>query len=86
MNQGPGKQLVAEAKMIAGQADSWITLSNALTDPQGGLITRYFPDAAQRQAFLLTPEYAEIEQILLQIMKEKGLYPRVASEPTRSTG
>lgn len=86
MNPDPGKQLVAEAKLIAGQADSWVALSNALTDPRGGLIARYFPDATQRQAFLLTPEYAEIEQVLLQIMKEKGLYPRVAGEPTRSTG
>ena len=44
MNQDRAKQLVAEAKKIARQADSWVSLSNALTDPQGGLIARYFPE------------------------------------------
>lgn len=36
MNHDRAKQLVAEAKKIARQAESWISLSNALSDPQGG--------------------------------------------------
>ena len=50
MNRERAKQLVAEAKEIARRADSWIALSNALSDQQGGLIARYFPDAEQRSA------------------------------------
>ena len=57
MNQDPARQLVAEAKKIARQADSWIALSNALCDPHGGLIARYFPDPTQREKFLGSPEY-----------------------------
>jgi hypothetical protein len=76
MNRDKGKQLVAEARKIARQADSWITLSNALTDPNGGLIARYFPDIEQRQAFLRSAEYEELNQLLRRTIEQKGLSPR----------
>jgi hypothetical protein len=86
MNQDKAKQLVAEAKKIARPVDSWISLSNALSDPQGGLIAQYFPDPNQRQEFLSSPEYEELNQLLLRAIKRKGLYPRAAERPngTRS--
>jgi hypothetical protein len=86
MNQDRAKQLVAEAKKIARKADSWISLSNALTDPQSGLIARYFPDPEQRQEFLRSPEYEELDQLLLRTIKRKGLYPRAAQESNGTTG
>jgi hypothetical protein len=61
MSQNKAKQLVANARKIARRVDSWISLSNAITDPNGGLIARYFPDLDQRQAFLRSAEYEEIE-------------------------
>jgi hypothetical protein len=73
MNQDRAKQLVAEAKQIARQADTWIILSNALSDPHGGLIARYFPDPEQRQEFLHSPEYEELNQLLLRTIKRKSL-------------
>jgi hypothetical protein len=76
MNRERAKQLVAEAKEIARRADSWIALSNALSDQQGGLIARYFPDAEQRHAFLSSMEYEELNQILLRTIERKGLYPQ----------
>ena len=76
MNQDNAKQLVAEAERIARRADSWISLSNALSDPQAGLIARYFPDPDQRQEFLRSPEYEELNQLLLRTIQRKGLYPR----------
>lgn len=76
MNRDSAKQLVAEAKKIARVADSWIDLSNALTDPQGGLIARYFPDPDQRKEFLHSAEYEELNQLLLRTIKRKGLFPR----------
>jgi hypothetical protein len=85
MNQDQGKELVAEAKKIARRADSWISLSNALTDPQGGLIAQYFPDPEQRQAFLDSPEYEELNQLLLRMIKRKGLYPRGDQGPNGTT-
>ncbi len=86
MNQDTAKQLVAEAKKIARKADSWITLSNALSAPQGGLIARYFPDPEQRQQFLCSPEYEELNQLLLRTIKRKGLYPRSAQGPNGTNG
>ena len=76
MSEEKARQLVAEAKEIARRADSWIALSNALSNPHGGLIARYFPDAEQRQAFLDSAEYEELNQLLLRTIKRKGLYPR----------
>jgi hypothetical protein len=86
MNQDRGKKLVAEAKKIAQKADSWISLSNALSDPQGGLIARYFPDPEQRQAFLSSPEYEQLNQLLLRTIKRKGLYPPAARGLNGTTG
>jgi hypothetical protein len=81
MNQQSAKQLVAEAKKIARRVDSWIGLSNALSDPQGGLIARYFPDPEQRQEFLRSPEYEELNQLLLRTIQRKGLYPHTGHGP-----
>jgi len=78
VNQDRKKQLVAEAKKIARQVDSWISLSNALSDPVGGLIARCFPNAAQRAEFVRSPEYEELNQLLLRTIKRKGLSPRAA--------
>jgi hypothetical protein len=79
MNQDLTKQLVAEAKKIARQVDSWISLSNALSGPQEGLIARYFPNADERQEFLRSPEYEELNQLLLRTIRRKGLYPRAVN-------
>jgi hypothetical protein len=86
MNHDRAKQLVAEAKKIARQADSWISLSNALSDLQGGLIARYYPDPDQRQEFLCSPKYQELDQLPVRIIKRKGLYPRAASRQNWTTG
>jgi hypothetical protein len=86
MNQDRAKQLVAEAKKIARQADSWISLSNALSDPQGGLIVRYVPDPEQRDEFLRSSEYEELNQLLLRTIKRKGLYPRSSNGRNGKSG
>ena len=85
INQDRTKKLVAEAKEIARRVDSWISLSNALSDPVGGLIARYFPDAEQRAEFLRSPAYEELNQLLLRTIKRKGLYPRSAGEANGAT-
>ena len=86
MNQDRAKQLVAEAKEIARQVDSWISLSNALSDPVGGLIARYFPNREARDEFLRSPEYEELNQLLLRTIKRKGLYPRNGQGPNGASG
>jgi hypothetical protein len=78
MNQALAKKLVAEARKIARKADSWMTLTNALSNPLNGLIIRYFPDLEQRKEFLKSPEYKVLDELLLRLIKRKGLYPRAA--------
>jgi hypothetical protein len=73
MNQDKAKRLVAEAKEIARRVDTWVSLSNALADPQDGLIARYFPDEGDRQAFVCSPEYEELNQLLMRTIQRKGL-------------
>ena len=86
INQSQTKKLVAEAKEIARQVDSWISLSNALSDPVGGLIARYFPNPEQREAFLRSSEYEELNQLLLRTIKRKELFPRAGQGPNRTIG
>jgi hypothetical protein len=86
MNQEAAKQLVAEAKRIARRVDSWIDLSNSLSDPQRGLISRFFPDMAERREFLASPEYEEVEQLLLRTIKRKGLFPRSGNGRNGTSG
>jgi hypothetical protein len=52
----------------------------------GGLIVRYFPDAEQRAAFLNSPAYEELNQLLLRTIKRKGLYPGATQGPNGATG
>ena len=86
MDQNQTKKLVAEAKAIARRVDSWISLSNALSDPIAGLIPRYFPDPVQRDEFLRSPAYEELNQLLLRVIKRKGLYPRAAQGSNGAPG
>ncbi len=85
MSQDKKKELVAEAKKIALRVDSWISLSNAITDPNGGLIVRYFPDVDQRQAFLRSAEYEELNELLRRTIERRGLYPRSSSGKRAAT-
>ncbi len=78
MNHEKAKNLVAEAEKIALRADSWMSLSNALSDPRGGLIARYFPDRAERDEFLASAEYEQLNQLLRQTIQRAGLYPHPA--------
>jgi hypothetical protein len=85
MDEDRTKKLVAEAKKIARRVDWWFSLSNALSDPIGGLIVRYFPDTEQREEFLRSSAYEELNQLLLRVIKRKGLYPRDGQGPNGAT-
>jgi hypothetical protein len=49
------------------------------------LIARYFPDLEQREAFLHSPAYEELNELLLRVIKRKGLYPRSGHGSNGST-
>jgi hypothetical protein len=54
---------------------------NALRLPE---YTRNFPDAEQREAFLRSPVGEELNQLLLGVIKRKGLYPRAGGTDCRT--
>jgi hypothetical protein len=76
--------LVAEAKKIARQTDSWIALSNALCDQRNGLIARYFADVQQRREFLKSAEYEQLNELLRDRLAHAGLSPRRSRRKTIS--
>ena len=43
-----------------------------------GLIARYFPDPEERQKFLRSAEYEQLNELLRSSIRRKGLYPRPA--------
>ena len=86
MNQEQAKKLVVEAGKIASHADSWTTLSNALCDPHGGLIARYFPDPSERQEFLRSPEYEQLNELMRRAIARTGLSPRQPGGKSASAG
>jgi hypothetical protein len=86
MNQAQARRLVAEAGEIAAHADSWTTLSNALCDPHGGLIARYFPNPDERQEFLTSPEYEQLNELLRRTIARTGLSPRQPGGKSASAG
>src|SRR5437016_5021023 len=66
------KVVVAKARELAAQADSWVAFSNALT-AESGLVAKAFPKAKERKAFLASPYNDEINDILLGVIKKKGV-------------
>jgi hypothetical protein len=53
--------------------ESWSDFTNALFDPEHGLVHRTFPDRKDRQAFLNSPEYREIDYLLDRLMERFGV-------------
>jgi hypothetical protein len=67
------KSLVDSARSAAELAERWADLSNALFDPQDGLIARAYPTRREREQFLKTPEYRQIRQLINEAIQRTGL-------------
>ena len=57
-------EVLSEAEQAARSTESWADLSNALFDPESGLIAKAYPTREERAAFLQTEEYKRIRQLL----------------------
>ena len=66
-------QLVDSARGAAASAETWADLSNALFDPEDGLIARAFPTREERERFLKTKEYRAIRQLIDDAKQRTGL-------------
>jgi hypothetical protein len=65
--------LLQRARELSEQVQSWADLSNALYDPFTGLLARALPTREERAAFVKTPEYQQINELLAQAQERFGL-------------
>ena len=74
--------VLERAKELSNKAESWAEFSNALFDQTNGLIACTFKDGMERQAFLDSAQYQEIQGIFLSVVKRFGVAE--GSAPTKS--
>ena len=58
------KQILESAKDIALSTETWADLSNALFDPEEGLVAKAYPTREQREQFVKTDEYRAIRSLI----------------------
>ena len=69
----PSTDLLARAEELARTAPTWADLSNALFDPDDGLLAKAFPTREARAAFVQTEEYRKIRQLVARAAERSGL-------------
>lgn len=67
------RNILQSAIDVAATAPTWADLSNALFEPESGLITKAYPTREARAAFLKTDEYKQIRQLVSSSMDRTGL-------------
>ena len=67
------EELLKAAQAEAVNVTTWADLSNFLFDPEDGIVTKAFPNRADREVFIKTPEYKAIRQLINDIQKRTGL-------------
>jgi hypothetical protein len=77
-------ELLQQAEQLARSATTWADLSNALFDPLTGLLARAYPARPEREAFIKTAEYREIQRLLAEATERFGLVE--GATPTRVSG
>ncbi len=65
--------ILESARSLASSAESWADLSNALFNPEDGLLVKAYPTREEREAFLKTKEYEAIRKLREAAMDETGL-------------
>jgi len=79
-------EILHQAKELARSAETWADLSNALFNPTDGLITSTYPSRAARKAFIKTPEYKKIRQLLSKAIESHGLVEGARPKKSRRFG
>lgn len=67
------QRLLDSAQAAALAAETWADLSNALFDPEEGLVAKAFPTRKERERFLQTEEYEAIRKLLDAAEERSGL-------------
>jgi predicted HicB family RNase H-like nuclease len=64
--------VVEQAKQVAATVESWADLCNALYNAFDGILTRAFPTRAEREAFIKTKEYKQIQDLIHEAQDKFG--------------
>ena len=67
------QELVKEVEALAASSPTWADFSNALFNPDDGLLTRTYPLGPARNAFIKTGEYQLIRRLFRDVMKRTGV-------------
>ena len=82
MPESKSVRALTEAKRLARRVESWADFSNAMFDPEHGLVARLFPGPAERRAFYRTREFREVDRLMKQLMDRFGVAG--GATPTKS--
>ena len=78
------RQILDSAKAAAQSAETWADLSNALFDPEIGIMAKAYPTRAQREKFMLSAEYKAIRRLIDAVEERTGFIE--GATPKRKSG
>ena len=67
------QKLLEAARALADQAQTWADLSNALFDPDEGLLAKAYRKRADREKFSKTREFEAIQDLISAARERTGL-------------
>jgi hypothetical protein len=67
------KELLEAAQEEARRVTTWADLSNYLFAQDSGIVSKAFTNRADRKAFMQTPEYQAIQQLISDVRARTGL-------------
>jgi hypothetical protein len=76
-------ELLKRAEQLAKELPVWADLFNALYDPIEGILAVAYPTRAEREAFIKTPEYRQITDLIAKAREGDKLLS--GANPTRVT-
>ena len=66
------EQMLDAARQQAATVTTWADLSNFLFDPDDGIISTSYPVGPERTAFMKSPEYSAIRQLIDEVRERTG--------------
>jgi predicted HicB family RNase H-like nuclease len=67
------QEILAAVKREAAVAETWADLSNFVFDPEEGILAGVYKTEAERKAFVQTPEFKAIRQLISELRDRTGL-------------
>tara|TARA_R110002111_G_scaffold100976_6_gene156532 strand:- start:94405 stop:95577 length:1173 start_codon:yes stop_codon:yes gene_type:complete len=78
------KRILESARTIAQSSETWADLSNALFDPEEGLVAKAYPTREQRELFVKSDEYKAIRQLIDSAAERTGFI--AGATPKKKSG